>query len=185
MIYIILGWSNEQQILWECWGIRLQEWIVWLFGLVIWCPRFIPFGETNIAGWNIPIFHRKYIFIPDPFSVAMLVYRSVSLWYLWWYSWICVRCIFYFFTTLKPPFGRICFHFLQASNKQIQVLKGSFFEKQPICGNLLASRVEWFASFLATGQGPVRVSIHWNYRPTQDSSHHEDEIPFLASGIPT
>ena len=37
------------------------------FGDTIW--------ETNIAGWNISIFNRKYIFNPGPFS--MLVYRSV------------------------------------------------------------------------------------------------------------
>ena len=34
--------------------------------------------ETNIAGWNIPIFNRKYIFNPGPFSIAMLDYRSVT-----------------------------------------------------------------------------------------------------------
>ena len=132
MIYIILGWSNEQQILWECWGIRLQEWIVWLFGLVIWCPRFIPFGETNIAGWNIPIFHRKYIFIPDPFSVAMLVYRSVSLWYLWWYSWICVRRVFFtFLPPLNHHLGEYVFTFSRHRTSKSKYWKGVSLRNSP------------------------------------------------------
>ena len=29
--------------------------------------------------WNIPMFNRKYIFNPGPFSIAMLVYQSVYL----------------------------------------------------------------------------------------------------------
>ena len=32
---------------------------------------------VNIAGWNITIFNRKYIFHSGPFSIAMLDYRSV------------------------------------------------------------------------------------------------------------
>ena len=35
--------------------------------------------NDHIAGWNIPMFNRKYIFIPGPFFIAMLVYRSVSV----------------------------------------------------------------------------------------------------------
>ena len=31
-----------------------------------------PLVSTKIAGWNITIFNRKYIFIPGPFSIAML-----------------------------------------------------------------------------------------------------------------
>ena len=34
--------------------------------------------KTNIAGWNIPMFNRKYIFIHGPFSMAMLVYQRVG-----------------------------------------------------------------------------------------------------------
>ena len=30
--------------------------------------------------WNITIFNRKHIFNPGPLSIAMLVYRSGSLW---------------------------------------------------------------------------------------------------------
>ena len=30
-----------------------------------------PLVSTNIAGWNMPIFNRKYIFNPCPFSIAM------------------------------------------------------------------------------------------------------------------
>ncbi len=39
--------------------------------------RTYPLGFTNIAGWNIPIFNRKYIFNPGPFSIAMLDYPRV------------------------------------------------------------------------------------------------------------
>ena len=38
-----------------------------------------PLVNDHIAGWNIPIFNRKYIFNPGPFSIAMLDYRSVSV----------------------------------------------------------------------------------------------------------
>ena len=31
-----------------------------------------------MAGWNIPIFNRKYIVNPGPFSIAMLVCQSVT-----------------------------------------------------------------------------------------------------------
>ena len=37
----------------------------------------LPVWETNMAGWNIPMFKRKYIFISGPFSMAILDYRSV------------------------------------------------------------------------------------------------------------
>ena len=39
---------------------------------------YVTLWQTNIAGWNITIFNRKYIFNPGPFSIAMLVYRSVN-----------------------------------------------------------------------------------------------------------
>ena len=39
--------------------------------------------QTNIAGWNIPMDSIgntwKYIFNPGPFSIAMIVYRSVMV----------------------------------------------------------------------------------------------------------
>ena len=41
--------------------------------------RGYPLGFTNIAGWNIPMFNRKNIFNPGPFSIDMLVYRSVNI----------------------------------------------------------------------------------------------------------
>ena len=37
-----------------------------------------PLVNDHIAGWNITIFNRKYIFNPGPFSIAMLDYRSVA-----------------------------------------------------------------------------------------------------------
>ena len=37
----------------------------------------IPTGKLNIAGWNIPMLNRKYIFNPGPFFIALLVYQSV------------------------------------------------------------------------------------------------------------
>ena len=37
-----------------------------------------PLVNDHIAAWNIPIFNRKYIFNPGPFSVAMLVSWSVA-----------------------------------------------------------------------------------------------------------
>ena len=37
------------------------------------------YSLVNIAGWNIPVFNRKYIFKPGPFgTIAMLIYRSVT-----------------------------------------------------------------------------------------------------------
>ena len=36
-----------------------------------------PLVNDHIAGWNIPVFNRKYSFIQGPFSIAMLDYRSV------------------------------------------------------------------------------------------------------------
>ena len=41
----------------------------------------LPSGNCNIAGWNIPIFNRKYhLQSGSIFQPAMLVYRSVSFW---------------------------------------------------------------------------------------------------------
>ena len=40
--------------------------------------KLVPSGNSNIAGWNIPIFNRKYIVISSPCSIAMLDYRSVN-----------------------------------------------------------------------------------------------------------
>ena len=37
----------------------------------------LPSSNTKIAGWNILMINRKYIFNPGPFSIAMLDYRSV------------------------------------------------------------------------------------------------------------
>ena len=37
----------------------------------------ITLWKTNIAGWKILIFNRKYIFIWGSFSIAVLVYQSV------------------------------------------------------------------------------------------------------------
>ena len=36
-----------------------------------------PLVVPNIAGWNIPIFNRKYIFNGSIFQPAMLVYQGV------------------------------------------------------------------------------------------------------------
>ena len=36
---------------------------------------------TNMTGWKIPIFNRKYIFNLGPFSIAVLVYRTVVMYY--------------------------------------------------------------------------------------------------------
>ena len=35
--------------------------------------------STNIAGWSIPMFNRKYMFKGYIFHLAMLVYESVNL----------------------------------------------------------------------------------------------------------
>ena len=39
----------------------------------------VTLPKTNIAGWNIPMFNRKYIFNPAASSIDMLVYRNVFL----------------------------------------------------------------------------------------------------------
>ena len=43
--------------------------------------KIYPLVNDHIAGWNIPIFNRKYIFIQGPCSIAMLVSGSVSTYY--------------------------------------------------------------------------------------------------------
>ena len=40
-------------------------------------PNIFPLVVPKIAGWNIPIFNRKHIFIPGSFPSAMLFYQSV------------------------------------------------------------------------------------------------------------
>ena len=42
-------------------------------------PGSYPLVNDHIAGWNIPMFSRKYIFHPGPFSIAMLSFGSVHL----------------------------------------------------------------------------------------------------------
>ncbi len=38
-----------------------------------------PLVNDHIAGWNIPIFNRKYIFFQGSFSITMSVYPCVNL----------------------------------------------------------------------------------------------------------
>jgi len=54
---------------WNPWKILVSGWFLG--------SNRLPSGKTNIAGWKIIIFNRKYIFNPGPFSTVMLVYRSV------------------------------------------------------------------------------------------------------------
>ncbi len=59
----------------------------------------------------------------------------------------CLVGDFLLFTSIKPPcWENMFFTFSRHLKQQIQVLKGSFFEKQPICGFLLVSHVEWLVS---------------------------------------
>ena len=52
-------------------------------------PRSVSFPLVfpSVAGWNMPIFNRTYIFIQGPFSIAILVYGSVTSlksWHRYW-----------------------------------------------------------------------------------------------------
>ena len=55
-----------------------SSWTAW----TVWNVLSVKFGwfkkvGCNRAGWNMPIFNRKCIFNPAPFSIAMLVYWKV------------------------------------------------------------------------------------------------------------
>ena len=42
-------------------------------------PKFNTDTQNYSQNWNIPMFNRKYIFNPGPFSIAMLDYRNVHV----------------------------------------------------------------------------------------------------------
>ena len=43
----------------------------------------LPSGKVTLLAGISPMFNRKYIFYPGPFFIAMLVYRSVHVWWFW------------------------------------------------------------------------------------------------------